>query len=122
MPPLRVLVVDDDAAGRTMLSMSLRKAGFEVASVGDGPAALLLMQERAFDWLVTDARMEPMDGCALAKAAKEARPGLRVVMVSALNRDPGCEGCPVELFYAKPVAVERLARALHDSDAARGAP
>jgi hypothetical protein len=63
--------------------------------------------------------MEPMDGCALARRAKELRPSLRVAMVSALHRAEACDGCPIEAFQAKPVSVEALIRSLKAAERGR---
>ena len=109
---LRVLVVEDDAAGLAMLQLSLRKAGFAVSAAGDGAAALLLLSESPYDCLLTDSRMEPMDGCELSKRAKALQPSLRILMISALDHCGRCSGCPINGFYQKPVSVDALVKAL----------
>lgn len=103
-----VLVVDDDFSGRAMLSLSLRQAGFSVHAAAGGEEALRLLKEKRCDWLVTDARMLPMDGFALAREAKRVQPGLRVVMISAVYTEADAENHPIEKFFAKPVPVDAL--------------
>lgn len=103
-----LLVVDDDSSGRAMLSLSLRQAGFAVRTAASSEEALSLLKERHFDWLITDARMEPMSGFELSREAKRIRPDLHVVMMSAVYTESDARGYPIEKFFAKPVPVELL--------------
>ena len=103
-----ILVVDDDYSGRAMLSLSLKQAGFPVQAAADGEEALRFLSERRYDWLITDAKMRPMDGFALSQAAKRIQPDLRVVMISAVYTERDAGGYPIEKFFAKPVPVDQL--------------
>lgn len=103
-----VLVVDDDAAVRSILGLTLRRAGFRVHTAGGGREALRRLKRSPCRWLVTDAHMSPMDGFALALKARKARPRLRIVMVSAIACAPGIAGSPIERFFAKPFASDEL--------------
>ncbi len=103
-----VLIVDDDAAGLAMLSLSLRQSGFLVRTAESGEAALKLLRANRADWLVTDLRMHPMDGIELAAQAKSLQPDLRVVMVSAVYGERDQAAPEVEKFFPKPLAVDRL--------------
>ena len=58
----RVLVVDDDQAIRDTLRMVLEYEGFEVATVGDGRAALEALDEAPFAGVLLDIKMPGMDG------------------------------------------------------------
>ena len=110
-----MLVVDDDAASRAMLGLTLRRAGFRVQTASGGDEALERLKAGPFDWLVTDVQMSPMDGLQLARRAKELRPRLGVVFISALPLKEGVEGPPAEKMFFKPVPpvefVEWLAAA-----------
>lgn len=103
-----ILVVDDDSSGRAMLSLSLRQAGFPVQTAASSEEALGLLKERHYDWLITDARMRPMDGFELSQEAKRIQPDLHVVMISAVHTERDARGYPIEKFFAKPVPVELL--------------
>jgi signal transduction histidine kinase/ActR/RegA family two-component response regulator len=78
----RVLIVDDDAAVLEAAAALLAELGFEVAPVPTGEAALALLRAGAFDLLVTDIAMPGMNGIELARAAREAAPGLPVLFAS----------------------------------------
>jgi len=103
-----VLVVDDDSSSRAMLGLSLRRAGYRVELAESGEQALAALKKSPFEYLVTDARMSPMDGFELSRKAKELRPALHVALVSALYDDDDLLLAPIEKVFSKPVAVERL--------------
>jgi two-component system chemotaxis sensor kinase CheA len=66
-----LLLVDDSAFFRNMLSPVLKAAGYEVTAVPGGREALAMLKKgRRFDALVTDIDMPDMDGFALAEAVR----------------------------------------------------
>ncbi|MBI3553379.1 MAG: response regulator [Elusimicrobia bacterium] len=103
-----ILVVDDDASGRAMLGLSLRQAGYTVSCAASGPEALSLLNEKPFDWLLTDARMTPMDGFELSRRARRIKPDLRIMMMSAVCSEKDTAGYPIEKFFQKPIPMENL--------------
>lgn len=100
-----VLIVDDNASMRAMLSLSLKRAGYPTLSAASGPEALVLLASRQIDCMVTDGRMEPMDGFELARRAKTLRPDLRIAMASAVFTAADADGAPIDCVFEKPVAV-----------------
>jgi DNA-binding NtrC family response regulator len=66
MPP-EILLVEDHDGTRSHLTRALEGAGYRVTAVADGSAALLAMQERTIDLVLSDFRMEPMDGITLLR-------------------------------------------------------
>lgn len=106
--PSTILVVDDDAPGRAIMSLVLRQAGYAVRTASSGEEALKLLREHPCHWLITDARMRPMDGFELARQAKSLQPGLRIVMISALYTERDAAGLPIDKFFPKPVPVDEL--------------
>jgi len=66
-----VLLVDDSAFFRDMLTPLIKAAGYQVAAVGSAAEALEALQSgRRFDLVVTDIEMPQMDGFALAEAIR----------------------------------------------------
>lgn len=104
----RFLVVDDDPSSRAMLGLSLRRAGHTVVVAADGDDALEHLRNSAFDALLTDLAMEPMDGLELARRARTVQPGLRVVVVSAVTR-PESDAL-ADAVFSKPVQLDSLLR------------
>jgi PAS domain S-box-containing protein len=83
-----VLLVDDDAIVRDILTLSLEESGYTVFPVDSGPAALtwLAANERV-DIIVSDLTMPGMDGLKLIRAAQEQRPGLPAVLLTGYAGD-----------------------------------
>lgn len=83
----RILVVDDSITTRTLEESILRAAGFEIETAADGEAGWRLLQERAFDLVVSDVEMPRMDGFALCRAIRGTTrlAEIPVVLVSALE-------------------------------------
>jgi CheY-like chemotaxis protein len=83
-----VLLVDDDAMVRDVLTLSLQDAGFGVLSADGGAAALkrLASGERA-DIIVSDLTMPSMDGLTLIRAAQVQRPDLPAVLLTGYAGD-----------------------------------
>jgi two-component system, NtrC family, response regulator HydG len=81
----RILVVDDQRNMRATTAMLLRSEGYGVSEAGSGEEALRLMGAHPVDLLVTDLKMEPMDGMALLKKALETSPGLQAIVMTAFG-------------------------------------
>lgn len=72
--PLRVLVVEDDAAYRSYLSSLLPRFGFSVTAVGDGAEALVALRTEApYDMLLVDCEMPRVSGLALIASARQQK-------------------------------------------------
>ncbi len=78
----RVLVVDDEAAIRNFLVRVLQLSGYEVTAACDGREALEKLEGAPFDVLLTDIKMDRLDGVELLRAAKERYPDLAVILLT----------------------------------------
>ncbi len=78
----KILLVDDDDSLREILSAHLEKGGYEVVAKGEPLGALELLKERSFDLLITDIKMEDLNGIELLKRAREIHPDLPVIMIT----------------------------------------
>ena len=91
LPPARdrmdaqptILLVDDEANMRHMLAALLAKHGYIVAQAADGTAALEMITEQDFDYVLSDVRMPAMDGLELLKRIIEGESSTTVIMMSA---------------------------------------
>ena len=111
MTRTRVLLVDDDPDLLRLLALRLTAAGFDLETVGAGVAALSRVSVFRPHVVVTDLRMEGMDGMALFDALHEQYPTLPVVIMTA----HGTIGDAVSAtrrgvfgFLAKPVDKKEL--------------
>ncbi len=103
-----VLIVDDDASLREMLTLSLKRAGYPAMSAANGEDALRLLAQRPIDCLLTDGRMEPMNGFELSSRARSIRPDLRIAMLSAVFTEADAAGTAIERVFEKPVTVSAV--------------
>ncbi|HEY1180690.1 MAG TPA: sigma-54 dependent transcriptional regulator [Rhodocyclaceae bacterium] len=85
MGKLNLLVVEDDAALRDALLITLEAAGHVATGADGGPAALALLAKHDYSMVVSDLRMEPMDGLQLLGEIRAARPGLPVLLMTAFG-------------------------------------
>lgn len=102
-----LLVVDDDANNRDVLSRRLTRQGHGVRTASNGRDALRLMREASFDLVLLDIMMPAMDGYEVLGKIK-ADPRLQhipVIMISALNELQSVVRCieaGAEDYLAKP--------------------
>lgn len=80
------LVVDDSTTMREMVSYSLKEAGFETLTAGDGQAALDTLTGRSVDLIITDLNMPVMDGITFIKNARQ-RDELKQVPILMLTTE-----------------------------------
>lgn len=84
----RILLVDDESVILQTLSMILSIKGYEtVAEQDSGKAAELVQTDEyaTFDLMISDVRMDPVNGLDLLKIAKEKYPNVPVIMLSAFG-------------------------------------
>src|SRR6185436_6328273 len=84
MNQLRILIIDDEPAIRSMISEGLRGLGYDTEVADRGPAALELAQESPFDLVLLDIHLHgsSMDGIAVLEALKKQDPELDVVLMT----------------------------------------
>jgi CheY-like chemotaxis protein len=86
MPPSyipSILVVDDDVDTCRNLADILSDLGYKVDTANDGPGALELVRQRAYDVALLDYKMPGMDGLTLYKEIKRLRAGTVAIVVTA---------------------------------------
>jgi CheY-like chemotaxis protein len=85
---LRVLVVDDNATNRMIVSKHIEAWGMQATAVESGKAALALLQnEQHFDFAILDMMMPEMDGATLAKEIRKSIPyqEMPLIMLSSMG-------------------------------------
>ncbi|MDR1424420.1 MAG: sigma-54 dependent transcriptional regulator [Azoarcus sp.] len=80
---LNILIVEDDAALRDAVCFTLEMAGHTVTGVDGGPAALAKLERQTFNLVVSDLRMQPMDGLELLGEIRRRLPQLPVLLMTA---------------------------------------
>ena len=84
----KILLVDDDPGLLRLLSIRLRAEGYDVEAVGSAHKALGVLHRFRPDLVITDLRMDKMDGIGLLRELQTRSPGLRVVIITAHGTIP----------------------------------
>jgi CheY-like chemotaxis protein len=79
---LRIMILDDEPIVGKRLSPALEKHGFEVEVFLDPTKALARLKEQEFDIVVTDFRMEELDGIQVLTHIMETCPNTRVILIT----------------------------------------
>ena len=110
---MRLLYVEDDEDNRDVMTAYLDASGFDVSVAGTAAEAAALLAGARFDVVLLDMSLPDRDGGWVAKTAREAAPGVPVVMLTGwgLAVDPRVRR-HVDLVVTKPVVpaglIERL--------------
>ncbi len=121
----RILVVDDEPSIVDMLNTLLKTDGHEVIqAVGGVKAKAILEQEDSghFDLMISDIRMNPVNGMQLLRIAREHHPTTSVIMLTAYGQvETAIEAMELGAFdyIAKPFKVDKLLGTIHGALAAR---
>ena len=107
----RILVVDDDPGLLRLLTIRLRAESYDVEAVESAAQALAAASRFRPDLVITDLRMDQMDGIGLLKELQNRWPGLKVIILTAHGTIPdavqatqmGAFG-----FLTKPVDKQEL--------------
>jgi signal transduction histidine kinase len=113
--PLRVLVVEDEAAPRQVLVESLAGDGHVVETAANGREGLQRFQAGWFDVVITDRAMPELNGVELAMAIRQIAPRKPVIILLSGFDEGGVAGdLPpgIDVVLTKPVPLERLRAAL----------
>ena len=107
----RVLVVDDEAGIRDLLTKTLVLADYDVDAAADGRAALARLQGAVYDLLITDLKMPGMDGLALIRDARRLSPALPVIIITAFSTEASAIeaiNLGVSGYLTKPFRIARI--------------
>jgi DNA-binding response OmpR family regulator len=96
----RVLVVDDEGANRYSVGKTLQRVGYIVTEAASGEEALEHLSAQKFDVVLTDVRMDGIDGVELLRRIKEATPDIIVILMTG--------------YASLETAVEALRLGAHD--------
>jgi two-component system nitrogen regulation response regulator NtrX len=118
MPKARILVIDDEAAIRESLKMTLEYEGYEFAGAATGQEGLALVERDCPDLVLLDVKMPGMDGLEVLDRLKAAHETLPVLVISG----HGTISTAVEAtrkgafdFIEKPFSSEKVLVALRNA-------
>ncbi|KGT92518.1 response regulator GlrR [Erwinia typographi] len=117
-----LLLVDDDPSLLKLLGMRLSSEGFSVQTAESGPEALRLLQREKIDLVISDLRMDEMNGLALFNEVQKQQPGMPVIILTAHGSIPEAVSATqqgVFSFLTKPVDRDALYSAIDQALAHR---
>jgi CheY-like chemotaxis protein len=105
---LRILCVDDDAAGLMVRTMLLERFGYEVIPADTGEKALSILAREDIDLAIIDYCLGSMTGPQLAERMKKQQPDLRIILLSgSMELSEGLEN--IDRLMLKGEGPQRLA-------------
>jgi two-component system, response regulator, stage 0 sporulation protein F len=118
----RILLIDDDAAVRSAISLILDQEGYAVTAAEDGHAGLHLVKEAVFDLAIVDMFMPGLDGIETITAIRALTPSLPIIATSgAVARSQGgvasdvlatATECGAAMVVHKPFRPRELLQAI----------
>ncbi|HBV40694.1 MAG TPA: two-component system response regulator GlrR, partial [Erwinia sp.] len=117
-----LLLVDDDPGLLKLLGMRLGSEGFSVSTAESGPEALRTLQNERIDLVISDLRMDEMNGLALFAEVQKSHPGMPVIILTAHGSIPEAVSATqqgVFSFLTKPVDRDALYSAIDQALAHR---
>src|SRR4026207_667052 len=97
-----LLLVDDDPDLLRLLTIRLKSNGYGVTAVEAGPRAVAAVAAARPDLVLTDLRMEGMDGMALFEEIQSAYPGMPVIILTAHGSIPDAAAAPKRGVFGCP--------------------
>ncbi len=123
MPAIRtILVADDEASIRHVLTLVLTQRGFDVRAVSNGEEALAELGARPYDAVISDIRMPGVDGLSLLKRTLAAHPEITFVVMSAYGAPDAALEAVTQGAYdyvAKPFKPEEMVLVLRKAEERR---
>ncbi len=117
MPPLRVLIVEDNPINQKVATRLLQRLGYRVEVVSNGLEALMNVASRPYDLIFMDVQMPEMDGLTATRRLREVhgneKPIIIAMTANALEGDREiCIGAGMNDYIAKPVKLENVRDAI----------
>ena len=109
--PPRVLIADDEASIRDLLSKALALAEYDVDAVPDGRTAIARLRAGSYDLLITDLKMPGIDGLTLIREARRLAPALPVVVITAYSSEASAIeaiNLGVTAYLIKPFRITKI--------------
>ena len=116
--PANLLLVDDDPSLLKLLGMRLSSEGFRVTTAESGYDALRVLGREQIDLVISDLRMDEMDGMALFAEIQKRQPGMPVIILTAHGSIPDAVAATqqgVFGFLTKPVDRDALYKAIDEA-------
>ncbi|MBI4386076.1 MAG: sigma-54-dependent Fis family transcriptional regulator [Elusimicrobia bacterium] len=115
MQKTRLLLVEDDQSLATLMGLELKRMGYELQSLRSGEEALKRLQQESFDIVITDLKLDAVDGLQVLQCVKRTQPETEVIVITGHGSiDTAVAAMKLGAFdyLTKPVEPEELALVL----------
>jgi CheY-like chemotaxis protein len=111
---IRILIVEDEEAVRSLLRLALEAAGYDVVEAGNGLEALAIYHQTAIGLVITDLEMPEMDGATMIEALRGEQAQIPVIVVSG-RQGPfdNVQAFGVQYTFQKPFCLKDLLSTVH---------
>jgi DNA-binding NtrC family response regulator len=118
-----LMVIDDEPIVGKRLKTVLEKSGYSVETFTDGATALRAMEVKPFDIIITDLKMEGIDGMKILAMTRKKNPDSKVIIITGYGRKATArEALSKGAFYflTKPFRLEELRQVIRRAEADSG--
>ncbi len=114
----KILIVDDEKIALKNLEHIMKKEGYDVVGTQSGANALRLLEEQEFDVVLTDLRMEKIDGMQVLQKCKELYPDTEVIMITGYATiETAIEAMKYGAYFyiAKPYKLDEVRKVVSEA-------
>ncbi|MBI4842947.1 MAG: sigma-54-dependent Fis family transcriptional regulator [Nitrospirae bacterium] len=114
----KILIVEDEKIALKNLEHTMKKEGYEVMATTSGLQGIKLLQNREFDLVLTDLKMENVDGFEILEKTKELYPDTEVIMITAYATITSAVETMKKGAYhyiAKPFKLDEVRKVVRDA-------
>lgn len=114
----KILIVDDEKIALKNLEHVMKKEGYDVTGTQSGPNALKILEKEQFDAVLTDLRMEKVDGIQILRKCRELYPYTEIIMITGYaTLESAVETMKHGAFYyvAKPFKLDEVRKVVKEA-------
>jgi DNA-binding NtrC family response regulator len=114
----KILVVDDEEVALENLVYVLKKEGYDVTGALSGPDAVKFLKKNVFDLVITDLKMEKVDGMKVLDRTKRLYPDAEVIMITGYATvDSAIEAMKAGAYHyiAKPYKLDEVRKVVREA-------
>jgi DNA-binding NtrC family response regulator len=114
----KILIVDDEKIALKNLEHIMKKEGYEVVGTQSGPNALKLLEEQPFDVVLTDLKMEKVDGMQILKKCRDLYQDAEVIIITGYaTLESAVQTMKHGAFYyvAKPFKLDEVRKVVKEA-------
>lgn len=113
--PVRILIVDDDESHAEAVAESLERVGYDCVVASSGQRAVQLIEGQEFDVVITDLKMDDVDGLQILQKTKQELPGAEVILLTghfSFQSALAAGQAGASVYLTKPVDIGELRAAV----------